>query len=280
MNPESIAALLKAARAQLAAQGIETAALDARLLLQATSGISPEALIANPASTLPPEAIARFEVSIARRTKYEPVSRILGKRDFYGRSFTVTPDVLDPRADTETLITLALDLCPSPCHFLDLGTGSGAIAVSLCAERAGFTGIATDLSSAALVIAQQNATALGVNNRLRFQQAAWFEGLAGNFNLIISNPPYIRDATTLMPDVADYDPPLALFGGPDGLVAYRAIAKDASHFLTPHGLLLVEIGWGQADEVIAVFETQGFILVEQRNDLAATPRALAFKVNG
>jgi release factor glutamine methyltransferase len=280
MNPESIAALLKAARAQMAAQGTETAALDARLLLQAASGISLEELIANPASTLAPHAIARFEASIARRVNHEPVSRILGRRDFYGRSFTVTPDVLDPRADTETLITLALDLCPGPCRFVDLGTGSGAIAITLCRERADFAGVATDLSPAALVVAKQNAAALGVGDQLRFHHGAWFEGIAETFNLLISNPPYIRDDAALMPDVANYDPPLALFGGPDGLAAYRAIAKDAARFVTPHGLVLVEIGWGQADDVRSIFETQGFILAEQRNDLAATPRALGFKVNG
>jgi release factor glutamine methyltransferase len=262
MKAETVSGLLKAARARFAVLGIETPSLDARLLLQAASGISQEELIANPSATLAPDAAARFETFIARRVKYEPVSRILGTRDFYGRSFAVTPDVLDPRADTETLIALALDLCPSSCHFLDLGTGSGAIAITLCAERPDFTGVATDISPAALFVAQQNAAALGVGNHLRFHRGAWFEGIAETFDLIISNPPYIRNDAALMPDVAKYDPVLALFGGPDGLEAYRSIAKDAAKFLKPNG-----------------FETQGFIHAEQRNDLAGKPRALGFKVN-
>ncbi len=279
MKPESIAALMKAARAHLAASGIQSAALDARLLLQAASGLAPEVLIADHEATLPADAKARFDRFIIRRLNHEPVSRILGTREFFGRSFKVTQAVLDPRADTETLVQLALERGAGPCHFLDLGTGSGAIAVTLCAERQDFSGTATDLSPEALVIAHENAVALGAGPQLQFHQGAWFEGLEEKFDLIISNPPYIQEGATLMPDVANYDPPLALFGGPDGLATYRAIAKDAKRFLTRDGQVMVEIGWGQAGDVKVIFETQGFILSEQRSDLSGTPRAISFKVN-
>ena len=231
--------LLKQAGERLAAGGIETAALDARLLFQAASGLRHEDIVAEPDLAVPPEVAARFSVFIERRCKFEPVSRILGTREFYGRSFRVTPDVLDPRADTETLIGAALGLVKGKgsLRILDLGTGSGAIAVTLLAELPEATAVASDLSAAALAVAKGNAEALGVAGRASFVQANWFEGIGGRFDLIVSNPPYIPlgDIAGLAPDVREFDPPRALDGGPDGLEAYRRLAERGGGPFGPQG---------------------------------------------
>ena len=274
---QSVRALLQAGRAELGQKF--SAALDARLLLQAAAGLTHAELAAEPDRVLPAEEAARFHFFLARRLAHEPVSRILGRREFYGRNFTVTPDVLDPRADTETLVTLALEHCPNSTRFLDLGTGTGAIAITLCAERETFSGIAVDISAAALKVARTNAETLGVSGRIHFQQGSWYQDLSETFDLIISNPPYIREDAELMPDVRLYDPSLALFGGADGLAAYRAIAAGAGRHLAPGGRVIVEIGQGQAAEVAGLFSAYGFRLVQQALDLAEIPRALHFEAN-
>ena len=272
--------LLKQAGERLAAGGIETAALDARLLLQAAAGLRHEDIVAEPDLAVPPEAAARFEVLIARRCKFEPVSRILGIREFYGRSFRVTPDVLDPRADTETLIGAALGLVKGKgsLRILDLGTGSGAIAVTLLAELPEATAVASDLSGAALAVAKANAEALGVAGRASFVQANWFEGIEGRFDLIVSNPPYIPlgDIAGLAPDVREFDPARALDGGPDGLEAYRRLASGAGGHSTPKGHVVLEIGAGQENAVNDLFTGQGFARESRHFDLVGHVRCLAF----
>ncbi|MDE2385245.1 MAG: peptide chain release factor N(5)-glutamine methyltransferase [Alphaproteobacteria bacterium] len=266
--------LLKQARLQLG--GKFSAALDARLLLQEATGLTHAEIIAAPELELNAGSLLKFNALLARRLQHEPISRILGHREFYGRRFAITPDVLDPRPDTETLVELALRHFPGPARFVDLGTGSGAIAITLCAENPNLSGLAIDLSAAALAVAEQNAKALGVDVALHFRQGRWFEGLEGQFDLIISNPPYIRQDAELMPDVSAFDPALALFGGEDGLEAYRAIAAGAAAHLAPAGQVMVEIGAGQAEDVTLIFSGQGFHQVEQAADLAGHPRALAF----
>lgn len=272
--------LLKQAGERLAAHGIETAALDARLLFQAASGLRHEDIVAEPDLLVPPDVAARFSVLIERRCKFEPVSRILGTREFYGRSFRVTPDVLDPRADTETLIGAALGLVKGkePLRILDLGTGSGAIAVTLLAELPGATAVATDLSAAALAVAKGNAEALGVAGRASFVQANWFEGIGGKFDLIVSNPPYIPlgDIAGLAPDVREFDPSRALDGGPDGLEAYRRLANGAGGHLAPKGHVVLEIGAGQENAVNELFTVQGFARESRHFDLVGHFRCLAF----
>jgi release factor glutamine methyltransferase len=163
-----------------------------------------------------------------------------------------------------------------PARFLDLGTGSGAIAVTLCAERADFSGVASDVSEAALRVAENNALENGVASRLSFHRGSWFEGLSEKFDLIISNPPYIESSAPLMPDVLNYDPHLALFGGDDGLNAYRAIAAGAAAQLLPKGVVVVEIGAGQEKDVVALFAAQKFELMETARDLAGHVRGLKF----
>jgi release factor glutamine methyltransferase len=229
---------------------------------------------------LPVDVTAYFWSLVERRCKFEPVSRILGNREFYGRSFRVTPDVLDPRADTETLIGAALVLAKGkgPLRILDLGTGSGAIVVTLLAELPGATAVASDLSALALQVAKGNAEALGVADRASVVQANWFDGVDGQFDLIVSNPPYIPlgDIAGLAPDVRDFDPPKALDGGPDGLEAYRRISSGAGAHLAPKGHVILEIGAGQENAVNDLFSGQGFNRESLHFDLAGHVRCLVF----
>ena len=272
--------LLKQAGERLAAGGIETAALDARLLFQAVSGLRHEDIVVEPDLGVPPEVAARFSMFIERRCKFEPVSRILGTREFYGRSFRVTPDVLDPRADTETLIGAALGLVKGKgtLRILDLGTGSGAIAVTLLAELPGATAVVSDLSAEALAVAKGNAEALGVSGRASFVQANWFEGIGGRFDLIVSNPPYIplSDIAGLAAGVREFDPQRALDGGPDGLEAYRRLANGAGGHLAAKGHIVLEIGAGQENAVNELFTGQGFARESRHFDLVGHVRCLVF----
>ena len=271
-----IEALLTEGRKLLQRQGTFSVALDVRLLLQAATGLSHEDIIAEPTRPVSEEAAATFNAFIARRVAHEPVSRILGRREFYGREYQITPDVLDPRPDTEVVVELALKHAQRG-RFTDLGTGSGAIAITLCAEAVDLRGIATDVSGAALDVARRNAQRLGVSDKLAFHQGAWLDGVDGLFDLIISNPPYIRAEETLPVDVANYDPHLALFAGEDGLASYCEIARQSATHLAADGIVVVEIGHDQSIEVEHLFETQGFKLVDQALDLVGHVRALAFK---
>ena len=278
---ETIAALLQEARNALRDADIELSALDARLLLQAASALTHEQVIAEPNMVLPADKISRFKSFIDRRLQHEPVTRVLGVREFYGRLFQVSPAVLDPRADTETIIELTLQrMGQEPMRILDLGTGSGAIAITLLAERPNWSGIAADLSSDALEIAKANSTALGVAGRLAFHNGTWFDGISEKFDLIVSNPPYIphSDIFVLSLEVQNFDPHLALNGGGDGLEAYRAIAAGSAKYLNSKGLVILEIGAGQGADVTQIFINQGFELTEQKSDLGGHVRALAFKL--
>ena len=276
---ETIAALLQQARKNLFDADIELSALDARLLLQSASGLNHEDLIAQPNMVLADDKVAKFKTFIERRLNHEPVTRILGEREFYGRPFQVSPAVLDPRADTETIIELILELLgEEPKRFVDLGTGSGAIAITLLAERPNWSGISVDISVEALKIAQTNAVALGVGQRLAFHNSSWFDGITEKFDLIVSNPPYIphREVFELSLEVQNYDPHLALDGGRDGLEAYKAIATQAADHLNSNGLVILEIGAGQCADVTQIFEAQGFALSRHKSDLGGHIRALAF----
>ena len=256
--------------------------LDARLLLQHATGLSREDLIVEPERQVAPGIAENFRALIARRQAHEPVSRILGEREFYGRPFRLTPDVLDPRPDTETIVDLALPLMARACRILDLGTGSGAIIVTLLAERPDAVGVAVDLSPQALAVAAANAEALGVAQRISFSLGSWFEPVSGSFDLIVSNPPYIPagDIAGLEPDVRNYDPHLALMGGSDGLDPYRSIAAGAGPHLASGGTILVELGAGQAEDVKSIFVTAGYHLLLQGIDLGGHIRGLAFRPAG
>lgn len=278
MPPDHLASLLATATARLQAAGSGTPTLDARLLLQAAAGITREDLILGPDRPLSTEQLAAFETFLARRERHEPVSRILGEREFYGRVFKVTPATLDPRPDTETIIEAALALMPQGARLLDLGTGTGAIAVTLLAERPDASGVATDLSPEALAVADGNAIRLGVAERLALLLGNWLAPVSGDFDIILSNPPYIpiRDIAGLAPDVRNFDPALALSGGIDGLDPYRLIASGASVHLRDAGYVLVEIGAGQATDVEAIFAAQGFETCGRHRDLGGHVRCLSF----
>lgn len=277
---ERTSELLRSASQALARQGSATPGLDARLLLQAAAGLTREAMIADPDRPIAADAVARFNGFIDRRLTGEPVSRILGMREFYGRVFAVTPATLDPRPDTETLIEAALSFMPAetPCRLIDLGTGTGAIALTLLAERPRAEAVLTDISAEALKVARGNAERLGVVPRAAFVEGSWFTGVAGRFDLILSNPPYIPSAIlpTLDLDVRNFDPRAALDGGPDGLGPYRDIAAQAAFFLAPQGRVIVEIGEGQAFEIEDIFKAVGLLPGNRWKDLAGHVRCLGF----
>jgi release factor glutamine methyltransferase len=274
----TVDALLRAARETL--QHVETPALDARLLFQHVTGFSHADVMARHDEEVALAAVTQFEALVARRAQHEPVSRILGQREFYGRSFQVTPDVLDPRADTEVLVTAVLQRVPEgkPVRVLDLGTGSGAIILTLLAERPMAEGVAVDVSKAALDVTIANAERLGVGGRLQAVQSAWFERVAGVFDVVVSNPPYIEADVipTLSRDVRDFDPHLALDGGADGLDCYRAIAHGVGAHLAPEGFIAVEIGAGQDGQVASIFNQSGFSLGDTHKDLGGHGRCLFF----
>jgi release factor glutamine methyltransferase len=275
-------ALLKQARLALAE--LETPTLDARLLLQHVSGLGHADLVAEPDLWIAADVAKAFQALVARRMAYEPVSRILGVREFYGRAFQVTADVLDPRGDTEVLVEASLALLPQDLRLrlLDLGTGSGILAATLLCERPLAEAVAVDLSEAALAVARTNADVLGVGARFHGHEGSWFDGVTGRFDAIVSNPPYIPqgDIAGLEPDVRDYDPHLALAGGADGLSCYRAIAQGAGAHLVPDGFVAVEIGAGQARDVISVFSGSGLALASQHRDLGGHVRVLVFRQDG
>ena len=255
----SVDQFLRATVQALTAAGIAEASTDARHLLAHALGVGRDRLVLMGPDAMPPEAATRLEQAVARRIAREPVTRIIGQRLFWGRLFTVTPDVLDPRADTETLIATALE-GPAPQRLLDLGIGSGAIAVTLLAEWPDATGVATDISIAALNVARDNAQALGVASRLELIRSDWFEAVSGRYDLILSNPPYIaaEEMPDLSPEVRLHDPAIALSPGGDGLDPYRVIAAQAPAYLTPAGRLIVEIGWQQGADVTAIFRAAGW----------------------
>ena len=257
---------LFAMRKNLADAGIETAELDARLLMQAATGFDHAGLILNNNHQLKPSQLSTIENMVQRRINHEPVSRILGEREFYGRRFKVNNDVLDPRADTETLIDLALSILTGDQYYdqeidiLDIGTGSGAIIITLLCELPNVTGWATDISPTALAVTRENSFALGVETRLSLLETSWCSGIEQKFDMIVSNPPYIvsSDIENLSVDVKAFDPLLALDGGKDGLTAYRQIANQCAGLLKSGGTIILEIGFDQALDVIEIYKAAGF----------------------
>ena len=264
--------------ARLKQAGLPTPDLDARILVQAACGASDIEMIREPGTLLTKAEEERLSEWERRRLSREPVSRILGSREFWGLTFTVTAETLDPRPDSETLIETALDLLkdkPNP-RLLDLGTGTGCLLLALLHERPDASGIGADLSEGALAVAASNAAALGLDQRARFVESEWTAEVEGRFDLVISNPPYIRheDIAGLDEEVRLHDPMLALDGGADGLDAYRAIARLLPDHLTQAAHAVIELGAGQADEVTAIFEAAGLAVPRVVSDLGGHPRAL------
>ncbi|WP_138933769.1 peptide chain release factor N(5)-glutamine methyltransferase [Roseovarius arcticus] len=268
-----LADLARDGTARLEAAGIHNPAREARLLLAHVSGLSAARLGAEMDEVAGPDVVCRMDKAVARRCAREPMSHIIGKRLFYKHEFQVTPDVLDPRPETEALVLAALEF--PWASVLDLGTGSGAIILSLLAERAKAAGTATDLSPAALGVARANAEALGLAARCDMIQSDWFASVAGCFDLIVSNPPYIAEDE--MPDLGpelSFEPRIALTDGADGLTAYRAICTGAGAHLVPGGWLMVEIGLQQGPGVAALMRHAGLVDVRILPDLDGRDRVV------
>ncbi len=253
---------------------------DALEIVLAATGFDKTALMLRGAEFLSPEIFDTIQNHMERRLAGEPVDHILGWREFYGRRFHITAEVLSPRADTETLIRGALSRLKegSNPHLLDLGTGSGAIGLTLLAEVEGATLMATDLSKAALDIAKKNARNLRLKDRIKFSWGKWWDAVQKDrlFDMILSNPPYITDTAmqTLETEVADYDPDLALRGGPDGLEAYRVIIAEAPDYLRPSGWLGLEIGFDQAESVKPLFDLNIWDDLTVNRDLGGLDRTI------
>lgn len=265
---------LRLAIERLRDAGVEDAARDARILLAHSLGLNADRLTLHLTDPVPPEAAARFDAALTARTRRQPVSQITGQRLFWGRSFRVTPDVLDPRPETEVLIATALE---QPFRkILDLGTGSGCILLSCLADRPIAHGTGVDLSPSALAIAADNADRLGLADRVRFLQSDWCQAVVDRYDLIISNPPYIAAAEMpfLAPEVRLWEPAMALTPGGDGLDAYRIIARQSLARLLPGGRLMVEIGPTQAAEVSALFAAAGLDQIGIRRDLDGRDRVV------
>jgi len=266
---------LVAAVHSLKAAGVDDPARDARRLLCHALDIDSSRLTLALGEEMTKDAKKLFGDLITRRITREPVSQILGYRDFYGQRFEVTRDVLDPRPETETLVETVLGLDFQ--IILDIGTGSGCILLSLLATRVGSTGMGVDVSQSALTVAKRNAQALGLFERVEFAHSNWFEAVEGLFDVIVSNPPYIdeKEWETLEPEPKDWEPKLALTPGVDGLAPYRVIAAVAPRHLTKDGWLAVEIGWRQGDAVKDIFENSGFSDVRVIQDLGGRDRVVA-----
>ncbi|MBL6652595.1 MAG: peptide chain release factor N(5)-glutamine methyltransferase [Reyranella sp.] len=271
--------------AALSAAGLDNVRFEARLLLAHAAGLSVEQLIARGGDAAPPAVAAALRALTARRVQREPMAYILGEREFWGLPFKVSPAVLVPRPDSETVIEAALALLADrarPWRILDLGLGSGCLLLTLLREFPAAEGVGLDVSEAALDVARANAEALGVSGRARlvagdWRLPDWAEPLDGPFDLLVSNPPYISAAEIpqLMPEVARFEPRLALDGGSDGLAAYRAIAHEAPRLVGRGGRILLEAGAGQAPEIYGIFQSTGFTAEPPWKDLASIDRVVS-----
>jgi release factor glutamine methyltransferase len=278
----TVAAARRALASAFRAGSIETPELDARLIVGHALGLDHTAIVAADQRQISDDEAQRIADYAARRLAHEPVARIRGRKEFWSLDLRITPDVLVPRPETETLVEAALTAIGKPrrmdaLRVADLGTGSGALLLALLHELPRATGVATDRSLAAIDIARANALAHGVASRAAFIACDYGDALGGDFDLIVTNPPYIcaHDIGKLAPEVRDFDPRLALDGGPDGLDAYRAIAADATRLLRPDGLIIVECGFGQADSIAMLFINAGLSVPRPAApDLSGFPRAL------
>ncbi len=274
----------RALAARLRQDGIDSAELDARLLTGAALGLDLTGLIAATKRIVTADEAAYLEKFLQRRVAGEPVARILGVKEFWGLTLQLSPATLVPRPDTETVVELALEACRRQHHIheqrriADIGTGSGAILLALLSELPGAIGVGTDISLEALQTARDNAAQLGLAPRASFVACNYTAALAGTFDLIVSNPPYIRsaDIAGLDREVREYDPPRALDGGADGLDAYRAIVPEAARLLAPGGTLIVEAGYGQSGPIAELMSASGLTPdLPPKTDLAGIPRAVA-----
>jgi release factor glutamine methyltransferase len=282
--PEAVEKLFRNAKRRLADAGLPSPDLDASLLLEYATGATVLSRITEPGRLIPVEKIRRLDECIERRLAREPVHRIIGEREFYGLPLKLNAATLVPRPDTETLVDLVLPFAEETanrtgrCRILDIGTGTGAIALALLSEIPGAVATGSDISVDALQAAETNAQALGFADRFETVRSDWFDAITGRYDLIVSNPPYIRSAqiAELDADVREHDPLRALDGGGDGLDAYRVLAERSRMFLDENGALAVEIGHDQNRQVTNLFERAKFRKTGERRDYSGHDRALFF----
>ncbi|HEX6101956.1 MAG TPA: peptide chain release factor N(5)-glutamine methyltransferase [Alphaproteobacteria bacterium] len=279
MSGETVEAWLGRAARLLAEAGVEEPRLEARILLAGAAGWPPASIFARRGERLADETARRAGAMLDRRRRRQPAAQILGRREFWGLEFEVTPNVLDPRPDTETLVSAALGRIgnrAAPLRVLDLGTGTGCLLLAFLNELPNAQGLGVDLSPAAVRLAGANAARLGLSGRARFAIGDWGGGLVEEFDVILSNPPYIPsgEIAGLQPEVARWEPWLALDGGADGLDAYRRLAPHLVRLLHPAGFAAVEVGSTQAAAVGSVFARSGLHLLHCARDLAGRERCL------
>lgn len=273
----TLAAVAEATAARLAAAGIDEPRREARYLIRHALQIEVPAL--EPARPVDTAGEARLDALVARRAAREPLSKIVGSREFWSLPFRVTAATLDPRPDSETVVEAALAAVPdrgAAISILDLGAGSGCLLLALLSELPAAAGLGVDVSEEALRIARENAHALGFGDRARFVAADWGTGIAGSFDLIVANPPYVPsgEIASLAPEVALHDPQVALDGGADGLDAYRSLSIHLTRLLAPQGTIALEIGLHQADGVTAILHDAGAAVRARGYDLARRARCL------
>jgi release factor glutamine methyltransferase len=277
--PETIGSTLGTVAAALEKAGLDEARRRARRLVAAALGLSASDVFAGVDRMITEDEGERVAALLARTVKHEPLSRILGLREFWGLEFKLSPDTLDPRPESETIVEAALARLPDrrrAYRILDLGTGTGCLLLALLSELPAATGIGVDAAPGAVAAARDNAARLGFAARAEFVVGDWAEPTAEAFDLVVANPPYIAtgDMAALPPEVRDFDPLRALDGGADGLAAYRAIAMKLPRLLASGGIFLTEIGQGQARNVVTLLAAQGLIVDNVVPDLAGIPRCV------
>lgn len=274
----TLVSLWRDLRTRLEAAGVDTPVQDARLLLEAGAGVSRLDILTDPRLVLSVEQETAVEALARRREAREPISQILGRKGFWSLEIEVTGDVLTPRPETEWVVEAALRYIETgvSARVLDLGVGSGAILLAILSERPRASGVGVDISELALAVARRNARALGLMNQVELRQGDWGEGVGRGFDIVVSNPPYVRSGALrlLPPEVARYEPSLALDGGADGLACYRRIVPDLPRLLKAGGRFALEVGQGQAEAVYAYADLAGLIVEDVFNDLAGIPRVV------
>ena len=278
-TPSTLVAAWTAARKRLGDAGIDSPAIDARLLLEVAADVSRTDIVTDPYRPLTPEQTEAFDGFLARRERREPVSQIVGRKGFWKIIVGVNNHVLTPRPDTEVIVDIVLAAFEEQRRFsmLDLGIGSGAMALAILAERPHAKALGIDISEEALAVARDNAANLGLDARLALLRGDWTEGLGdAGFDLVVSNPPYIptADIETLDPEVRDHEPHLALDGGADGLDAYRRLAPEVLRVLRGDGVFAFEIGHDQAAAVHAILAEAGAQDLRTHRDLALRDRVV------
>jgi len=272
-------ALIRAAQV-LTEAGIDSARLDARLLMAHALGTSSEQIFGQPERLLNSTEGDRFQGLLKARTRRQPLAQIVGHREFWSLKFAISTDTLIPRPDSESLIEAVLATFPDKdagLDILDLGAGSGCLLLALLHERGGATGLGIDISEAAMDVARDNARALGLDSRANFVVEDWTMGLGDEtFDVIVCNPPYIAesDSRTLMPEVAEHEPHVALFAGSDGLDAYRVLIPLIVGKLKPGGRVFFEVGVGQAESVVRMLKRAGLRDIAVGKDLAGIGRCV------